>query len=97
VCIISPEGCEFRWNDWNLQHIGGYRVGREAAEYIIRRARRPYPRYEGDGKFVVGGQSFDGVYMQVIYIMSPADIIYVIHARALTDVEKRRHRRGRNT
>jgi len=84
---------EFRWNDWNIEQIDRHGIGREEAEYVVSHAKAPYPRYEGDGKFVVRGQSFSGTYMQVVYIFSPADVVYVIHARELTDSEKRRFRR----
>ena len=57
------------------------------------RLRRPYPQELGRGKVLVAGQTSDGSYIQVIYIFSPEDVIFVIHARPLNDAEKRRLRR----
>ena len=85
---------EFRWNDWNVDHIGKHGIGVPEAEYIVNRARAPYPRREGEGKYSVRGQTGDGQYLQVTYIFSPQDVVYVIHARSLTGAEKRNlHRR----
>ena len=38
-------------------------------------------------------QDQNGTYLQVIYVFSPPGVTYVIHARPLTDPEKRRLRR----
>ena len=86
---------QFRWNDWNTDHIATHGVSRTEAEYIVNHARKPYPRQEGREKFIVRGQTWRGDYLQVIYIFSPADVIYVIHARPLTEREKRRYRRSK--
>lgn len=86
---------EFRWNEWNLDHIDGHGVSTGEAESVVRNARPPYPRRAGDGKFQVRGQAPQGRYLQVVYIFDPADIVYVIHARPLTQAEKRRSRRKR--
>jgi uncharacterized DUF497 family protein len=84
---------EFRWNEWNVDHIAEHGVDPEQAEYVVKHASRPYPEYRGDDKWVVLGQTTNGWYLQVIYILDPDDTIYVIHARPLTDKEKRRLRR----
>lgn len=86
---------QFRWNDWNTDHVAGHGVTREGAEYVVDRARRPWPRREGDGKYRVRGNTEAGDWLQVIYIFSPADIAYVIHARPLTEREKQQERRRR--
>jgi hypothetical protein len=86
---------EFRWNDWNIGHVAKHDVGRADAEYVVNHARSPYPRYEGDGKYVVRGQTSAGDYLQVIYIFDPRTVVYVIHARPLTDPEKKQLRRKR--
>lgn len=86
---------EFRWNDWNVDHIEKHDVRANAVEYVVNHARSPYPKREGEGKYRVRGQARDGQYLQVIYIFSPEDVVYVIHARPLTDAEKRNLRRTR--
>jgi hypothetical protein len=84
---------EFRWNEWNVEHIAQHGVRPSQAEYIVRNARRPFPKAQGDGRFLVAGRTPDGDYLQVVYIFSPEDVIYVIHARPLVEAEKRRFRR----
>ena len=66
---------------------------RDEAEHIVRKPARGFPRYEGNGKFRVWGQTPVGRFLQVIYIFSPPEVVYVIHARELTETEKRRLRR----
>ena len=84
----------FRWNAWNIDHIGKHGVSSGEAEAAILNARRPYPSYEGDGKFLVRGQSSHGRFLQVVYIVdNDGETLYVIHARPLTDKEKRSWRR----
>lgn len=63
------------------------------AEFVVSNARRPFPQAQGGGKFLVAGQTADGSYLQVAYIFSPRDVIFVIHARRLNELEKRRLRR----
>jgi hypothetical protein len=48
---------EFRWNEWNIDHIAGHGVTPEEAEYVVDNAAGPYPRFEGDGKYIVRGQT----------------------------------------
>ena len=86
---------EFRWNEWNVEHIAGHGVRPEEAEYVVDNARSPYPRYEGDGRYRVLGQTEAGTYLQVVFIFDPPEVVYVIHARPLTEREKRRMRRRR--
>ena len=85
---------EFRWNAWNVEHIAEHGVLPEEAEEIVQSARRPYPRREGDRTYRVRGRTFGGQWLQVIYIVDPSGTIYVIHARPLTESEKKQFRRG---
>ena len=85
---------EFRWNSWNRDHIDKHGVGTREAEYVVNHVRSPYPRREGRGKYTVRGQTRDGRYLQVVYIFSPRAVVYVIHARPLTDNEKQNLRRS---
>jgi uncharacterized DUF497 family protein len=76
-------------------HIAEHGVTPEEAEHVIRRARPPYPESVGDGKYRVWGQSDAGDFLQAVFIIDPDGRLYVIHARPLTDREKRRLRRRR--
>jgi hypothetical protein len=62
--VTSP----FRWNAHNADHVGRHGVAPVEAEYVIRRARAPFPRAIGDGKYLVRGQTENGDYLQVIFI-----------------------------
>ena len=86
---------DFRWNAWNLGHIAEHGVASHEAEYIVDHPSAGYPERIEDGKFRVRGQTPVGRYLQAIYIFDPQDVIYVIHARDLTDPEKRQWRRRR--
>lgn len=86
---------KFRWNEWNTEHIGDHGVRSEEAEYVVRDARAPFPEARDDDKWRVWGQSADGRFLQVVFVMDPDETIYVIHARPLTDKEKKQFRRRR--
>jgi uncharacterized DUF497 family protein len=83
----------FRWNHWNIEHIGRHGLAPEDAEHVIGHCRPPYPELIGDGKRLVVGKTEDGLYVQVIYVLDEDDTAFVIHARPLNDVEKRRYHR----
>lgn len=85
----------YRWNEWNLDHIGEHGVDAAEAEDVVDGAMRPWPEPIGDGKWRVWGQTAEGRYLQVIYIFDPPPIVFVVHARALGDREKRQYRRRR--
>lgn len=53
-------GDGFRWNEWNLWHVARHGVDPEQAEYVVLHARRPYPSYEGDGRWLVAGKTTMG-------------------------------------
>jgi uncharacterized DUF497 family protein len=84
---------EFRWNAWNIEHIAEHRVLPEEAERVVESARGPYPLARSDDKWLVIGRGYGGRWLQVVYIFSPEDRVFVIHARPLTDREKRRQRK----
>jgi uncharacterized DUF497 family protein len=44
-------------------------------------------------KYYVAGQTREGQYIQVAYVLDPDDTAYIIHARPLTGPEKRKYRR----
>jgi uncharacterized protein len=85
----------FRWIDWNRDHIAKHGVDPVEAEMVVRQARMPFPEEIGDDKLLVVGKGRGGRYLQVIYLLDPDDTVFIIHARPLTDQEKRRFRRRR--
>ena len=86
---------EFRWIEWNRDKVAQHNVAPEEAEFIVNQARRPYPMQVDDEKRLVWGQTRSGRYLQVVYLIDTEDTIFVIHARPLTDREKKRLRRRR--
>jgi uncharacterized protein len=87
---------EFRWNEWNIDHIAEHGVRPEEAEAVVRNAKPPYPRRHMDDKWLVRGRGIGGRLVQVIFIIDEeeGETLYVTHARPLTQKEKRRFRRG---
>ncbi len=86
---------EFRWNKWNLAHIGDHGISPEEAENVVRSARVPYPQEREDDKWLVWGRSPAGRYLQVVFVLDPDLQVFVIHARPLTEREKRSCRKRR--
>ena len=82
---------EFRWNAWNIGHIDDHGISPDEAESIVNSARRPYPERTSATKWLVRGALPNGRCLQVIYIFDPEDVVYVIHARPLTDRERRQY------
>ena len=86
---------KFRWNDWNRDHIADHGVEPHEVEFVIRNACAPFPEERGDDKWRVWGQNAEGRFLQAVFVVDPDETIYVIHARPLTDKEKKRFRRKR--
>jgi uncharacterized DUF497 family protein len=84
---------EFRWNDWNTEHVTEHGVALSEAESVVRAAQPPHPRYLGDGKWLVWGRGQGGRFVQAVYVVDPDDTFYIIHARLLTRREKSLFRR----
>ncbi|HEX4056594.1 MAG TPA: hypothetical protein VHX86_20225 [Tepidisphaeraceae bacterium] len=59
----------------------------------MRHALPPYPEKRENRKLYVAGRTLDGSYIQVVFIVDPPPMIYVIHARLLDEKEKRIYRR----
>ena len=83
----------FRWNAWNIEHIGAHGVTPDEAELVVRGAKSPYPRYRDDGKWLVWGPGRGGRLLQVVFVIDEDGTLFVIHARPLTEKEKKRYRR----
>jgi uncharacterized DUF497 family protein len=58
----------FIWDDNNEEHIAKHRVETFEAEYVVKNAKRPYPRSDGGKKYQVRGQTLSGRRLQVIYV-----------------------------
>lgn len=86
----------FRWNEWNIEKVAGHGVTPDEAEWVVQSAKRPYPQRHSDGRWLVRGRTESGRLLQVVFLIDESDDVYVIHARLLTDKEKRRTRRKRN-
>ena len=85
---------EFRWIDWNIHKCWKHNVEPAEAEYVVRQARRPYPKKIGDEKMLVCVQTQAGRYLQVIFLTEEDDAIFVMHAMPLTQRQKRNYRRS---
>ena len=84
---------ELRWNNWNIDHIGKHGVSTREAEMAVRNARAPFPRKIEDDRWLVWGRGEGGRFLQVVFVLDPEEMIFVIHARPLNEQEKRRLRR----
>jgi len=84
---------EFRWNEWNLEHVAQHGVSPEEVEKAILTAGPPFPLARSDDKWLVWGCGRGGRWLQAVYVLDEDDTVFVIHARPLTHREKRRLRR----
>jgi hypothetical protein len=84
---------EFRWNEWNLEHIARHGVRAEEAEGVVENAVPPYPEGREDEKLLVIGRGTGERWLHVIYVLDDDGTAFIIHARPLNDMEKRRYRR----
>ncbi len=84
---------EFRWNEWNVEHIGTHGVRPTEAERVVLNAAEPYPRRIEDDKWLVWGRGQGDRLLQVIFVLDDDERVFVIHARPLTEKEKRQYRR----
>lgn len=86
---------EFRWIRWNNDKVQSHGVTPREAEQAVERARPPYPQHREDDRFLVWGPTVSGRLLQVVFLLDEDDAVFVIHARPLTENEKRRYRRWR--
>ena len=84
---------DFRWVEWNTQHIATHGVEPGEAEEVIEDARSPYPHRIEDDKWLAWGPTSAGRLLQVVFVLDEGGTAFVIHARDLTTNEKRRMRR----
>ena len=75
------------------EHVERHGVEPEEAEQVVYGAKSPFPLVQDDEKYLVWGPTEAGRLLQVVFVIDPDDVIFVIHARPLTEREKRRYRR----
>ena len=56
----------------------------------FRDAKRPFPRAVEDDKYLVWGRGSSGRLLQVVFVVDDNETLFVIHARPLTEREKKR-------
>ena len=67
----------FAWDDNNRTHLAKHNVRPEEAEEVVVGVRPPFPMEIGDEKLVVWGQTDDGRYLEVIFVLKPPqDVLY---------------------
>ena len=84
---------DFRWNRWNEGHIARHGVAPEEAEEALLHARKPFPRKYED-KWLAWGATVSGRMLQVVFVLDLDATVFIIHARDLTDRERKRLRRS---
>ena len=63
----------FVYDDWNREHVAKHGVSQADAEYVIERARQPYPKKIEEGKLIVYGPSRTGEILEVVFAFRTAD------------------------
>jgi uncharacterized DUF497 family protein len=84
---------DFRWNAWNIEHVERHGVDLEEAEDVVANAAPPFPLSRSDDKWLVWGRGRGDRLLQVVFLLDEDDTVFIIHARPLTEGEKRRFRR----
>ena len=80
----------FRWIAWNLDHATKHGVTVQECESVVRAGRY---RNAGNGKYRAVGRGIGERWIQVVFSITEDEDVFVIHARPLTDAEKRQERR----
>ena len=71
---------QFRWIEWNRDHVAKHSVDPEEAESVVRHAERPFPRRIEEDKWLVVGRGVGGRVLQVIYVVDSDKSVFVIHS-----------------
>lgn len=74
-----PAG-DFRWNPWNREPAAKHGCTISQIEFVVRHARRGFPRKIADEKRLVVGRTPHGELIRVIFVLDPDRTTYVIHA-----------------
>ena len=75
---------EFRWIEWNVDHIAKHGVSPDEAERVVESARSPFPERLENEKWLVMGRGGGGRMLQVVFVLDEDGTVFVIHARPLT-------------
>jgi len=59
----------FAWDETNRGHVNKHGVTPVEAEFVVERAKPPFPQGLGDGKRRVWGATAQGRLLQVIYVL----------------------------
>ncbi len=73
---------EFRWNDWNVQHIADHGVDPEEVEEAVANSPPFFPQHRGDDKWLSWGRGRGGRPIQVVFVLDADGTAFAIHARA---------------
>jgi uncharacterized DUF497 family protein len=82
---------DFRWIDWNIEKVEKHGCTVQEAQQIVNRPARGFPRRSGE-KYKVQGRGRGGRWVQVVYLIDPDGVIFVIHAMLLTSRRRRKRR-----
>jgi hypothetical protein len=82
----------FCWNEWNREQATKHGCSPVEIESVVRNPGRGFPRYIGDGKWLVIGRGQGGRFIEVIFLRDRDRTVFVIHAMPLIT---RRRRGGR--
>jgi uncharacterized DUF497 family protein len=63
----------FAWDETNREHIATHGVTPAEAQFVVEHAAPPFPQDVGDGKRRVWGQTEEGRWLQVIYVLKKQD------------------------
>lgn len=78
---------DFRWTQWNVEHVGKHGIAPREAELVVSTAKSPFPLYRGDEKWLVWGRGLGGRLVQVVFLLDEDATVFIIHARPLTEKE----------
>jgi hypothetical protein len=81
----------FRWIAWNIDKTMKHGCDPAETERVVNNPARGYPRREGE-TYLVQGRGQGDRWVQVVYLIDPDGVIFVIHAMPLTSRRRRRRR-----
>ena len=83
---------QFRWNDWNIEHIGrpGHNTTREEVEYIVG-SEHSLGQTQPNGRIFVLGITAEGRYLAAVIDPEPTGSWYCVSARTANVKERIRY------
>jgi len=63
----------FAWDEWNIDHISRHGVTPAEAEFVVVRARAPWPEQKGEDNLLVWGPTDVGWLLQIIFVLRAPD------------------------